>query len=1151
MSEEKKTNFTEEQIKAIESVGRTIVSASAGSGKTTVMIERIIRLIEKGEKVSGILAVTFTKKAAAQMKEKLCKAIIKTINKPETTLERRKELKKELAEVSGADISTIHSFCAKLIRTNFYAAGVDNAFRVIGDEDAEGTALKNRALDMLLEEGYEEKDERFAHLLSVYWRKKSDNNLRKILSETYKSLRSRSDYKEYLEQCQNYDERVFENICRDLHERVVKKCEYYIECLRPIIGWFEARKAKSATLCEQVFCALDAVTRTADYFEACALEKPQFQRKEATTKASDEYILQVERLALLKDKTAEIYEKEFAQTGTREEELAAFLRSGKTAAAMADMLLKFDERYSQLKAERGVLDYNDLEHKALELLQNEDVVNELREKYRYVFVDEYQDVNPVQEAIVNRISGENLFLVGDVKQSIYGFRGSKSVYFTQKRKQFDEEGGANLLLTRNFRSSDEVLDAVNKQFELAMTPRNAGLDYKHDSYMEKSGRYGEHLGRVRIHYLDPDYTPGKKKKKEKTEEVRGVYSVRNNAEKFQSEETENAKLIRRIIQEERNKKWFDADEGVEKRVEYSDIAVLTRKKSGKITDTIAALLNVGVPVSTASEVNICEYSEIKTLIDILSLIDNAEQDIPLCGALLSSMGDMSPDELTAIRIAYKDERYFRNACKQYALEKTDLIAHKLKKFYAYYDTLRTLSSVMDAGELLTKFVAETRMEARLLSHESRKACLRRIHRFIEESTAEEPLSVHEFLDKLRDMDYKIMCCENGGENSVKVVTMHSSKGLEYPVVILDNLSASFRHTERDDVFTEEQYGLAPRAFDEAKLLRRDTLHRRLHKYRELDSSLADELNLYYVALTRAKYALHMLFDHENLMPDVRFAKSFADFTDFSVWEEYVDREAYIEPSKNVEREALVFAPNEALAQEIKRAFTWEYAHTGYENLPVKSSATSLMTKQDKPEPTDEPFQTAGEEKIPEAYEGKGETSIEAGLAYHAFLENFDFGQLFDENGDRVSVTRLESIVEKAYENTEDTTLISKEKLVEILSNPVFGELRGMRLYKEKQFLVSLPVKDTYALKEGVDPLLREKGEEEMLFQGAIDLLAVGDEEARIIDYKYSVRSAESLKEHYKKQLDLYRLAVAKILKKPLENVRCSIVNIYRGFQVDM
>ncbi|MBE7085148.1 MAG: hypothetical protein E7368_03740, partial [Clostridiales bacterium] len=228
MEEKKKEKFTPKQLQAINAQGKTIVSASAGSGKTTVMIEKIIRYIREGGKVSEILAVTFTKKAASQMKEKLRKALVLAINERDITAERKRALKRELEVVPTADISTIHSFCARLIRTHFYKAGVDNAFRVIGGDDADGTALKNSALDDLFDEGYDTKDEDFNHLLSVYWRKKSDSTLRKNLLGVYDKLRERADYEAFLSGINEYDESLFDAVCEDLHKILQDKATYYL-----------------------------------------------------------------------------------------------------------------------------------------------------------------------------------------------------------------------------------------------------------------------------------------------------------------------------------------------------------------------------------------------------------------------------------------------------------------------------------------------------------------------------------------------------------------------------------------------------------------------------------------------------------------------------------------------------------------------------------------------------------------------------------------------------------------------------------------------------------------------------------------------------------------------------------------------------------
>ncbi len=1155
--------FTQEQLAAIEASGKTIVSASAGSGKTTVMIEKIIRLIQSGRNVDEILAVTFTKKAASQMKEKLCKALIESINATDITPERRKKLKQQLSEVPSADISTIHSFCSKLIRSHFFTAGVANDFRVIGGDDAEGTALKNAALDDLLEEGYVNKDEQFAHLLSVYWRKKSDNSLRRIFMSVYETLRIRADYREFLTKSGQYTQEIFEEISQELLRILKEKCRYYKDLVEEELYFFVDEGAKAQIALATELCdGLDEILSATNYFDACALRKPKYTVNRKNKNDSDTHRYHIDRLAFLKTKIVKIYEDELEKTQPQAIEYENFLRAGETARALAVYLLRFDEKYEALKQERSVLDYNDLEHKALALLKDENIVAEMREKYRYVFVDEYQDVNPVQEEIISRLSGDYLFLVGDVKQSIYGFRGSKSKFFVEKQKEFVQGAGQNLALTRNFRSADAVLEAVNKQFSLAMTLQNSSVDYKADSHMERGGRYALNSGKVQIHFL------GKEEKN--APKVRGVYSVKEKTNKKEQIENRAAKIIYHIIEQERKSMIYDADIGEYRQVQYSDIAVLSRKKQGQIAKTVAALAEKGVPITAAAAVNVCDYAEVKTLIDILSLVDNAEQDVALCSALLSSMGNLTAEELSRIRLAYPDMEYFRQACKAYAEEQSDLLAKKLQKFYAYFEEIRRLSNVLDAGELLTKILCETRMEAGLLSHENGVACLKRIHRFMEETSAPEPLCVHDFLDRLRDLEYEIEFSENDGDDSVKVLTMHSSKGLEYPVVIVDNLSALFRGPDHDEVLVEDRYGLAPRAFHTEKMIKSPTLLRRLYEMKEAESTVADELNLYYVALTRAKHTLHMLFEERGVMTNTKYAKSYADFTDFDVWEKYIIEDNVFDLPKQ-ERTALVFRPDEKLVRSIMDAFLWEYPHAGFKNLPVKSSATDLITPLGTAETL---FQTTNKVGKQEIFEGAlfdvdeeipSQTNVDAralGITYHAFLEKFDFSLLYDENEGAVDKATLRFHIETMLaimcdEKMQGVEYLEIEKLTEILSNPIFYSLYGAKLYKEQQFLVSLPVRDTYANKEGVWKGLQNcEEEEEMIFQGAIDLMAdgydaQGERVIRIIDYKYSQRDAKSLREHYKQQLELYRQAAAKITGVPRNKISCSIVNIYHGFQVDM
>ena len=1136
--------FTEEQLQAIDAQGKIIVSASAGSGKTTVMIEKIIRLIRSGADVGEILAVTYTKKAAAQMKEKLRKAIVKAVNDPETDEKETKRLKKQLANVASADISTVHAFCAKFIRLHFYAAGVANNFRIISSDDADATALKNRAMDETFERAYEEKDEDFMRLLSVYFRKKSDNKLRSIFNQTYDALRTRANYRAFLKNAGNFDEDVFQAICERLREYFAQKCGYYLQMLKPSLDYFEENPVKGRTV-EILRLLADYLTEVSlqrDLFQMKAIPFPQTPRVDFGAKFPAAYLARVSSVGFLKEKAKGVFD-ELQKFGNPEEELSRLIKSGETARAVAKFVLQFDDNYQAVKTAKGVLDYNDLEHIALRLLQDESIRAEMRGKYRYVFVDEYQDVNPVQEEIINAISGENVFLVGDVKQSIYGFRGSKSEYFVKKQRLFEGEDGArSLYLSKNFRSSDAVLNAVNAQFSKMMTLQNSDVDYQNTSVMLRGGLYEEDTGRVRVHFTG--------KEKPEKEEVRSVYSVREHTGEKQSALSLAAKKIKQIVETEvKSGRWYDADRKAYERVQYSDIAILSRNMTGDVKEIITALSAEGLPVTSSAAVNICDFPEVKTLIDLLRLVDNAAQDVPLATALLSVMGGLTEDDLVAVRLAYKDLFFFRDACKRYAGERTDDVAEKLRAFFAYLDKLRVLSRVANAGEVLTRIMADTPMEATLLGADGGERALKRIRRFMEESQNPEPLSVHDFLERLRMLDYDVEFSENAGENALRVMTMHASKGLEFPIVIVVNLSKHFHGSDRDEVLIDDEFSLAPKAFDLDTFTSATTVLRQLYDKKQQSDGIRDELNLYYVALTRAQYGLHMVFEDRISAPDARYGKSFAELTDFSVWEGYDQPYETVETPFFVdERQPIATGADDALTVQISSALAWEYLHSGCENLRVKSSATKLL-------------QEEGDAEIPERQffaTDDGETDTERGLAYHAFLEKYDFQQAFAcADGDGFDVEKLRASVRNALQTFQDEKafderyfpLLDVDKLTEIVANPVFFGLQGKKLYKEQQFLASIPACEVLNMQGKT--IADGECQEEILFQGAIDLLAVDEQGATVVDYKYSRRGADGLKERYTPQLTLYKKAVARILKLDESRISCTIVNIFRGFSVDI
>lgn len=1157
------SKFTPEQLAAIETPGKVIVSASAGSGKTTVMIQKMINLIcDKKVDVTRILAVTYTKKAAASMKDKLRKALVKAINHPETPREEKERLKAQYRLVPLADISTIHSFCAKLIRTHFYATDVGNRFSIMAEEDASGVALRSRAVENLFERAYESKDGDFLKLLSVYYRKKKDDTLRQLILQTHTTVRTHVDYKtELLGSGEDSDE-LFDRVCAEAYQWFVDKCKLYREQLSELYEFFErAGRQDFVKYCGALMEALELWMDAGDLFTLAALAwKKMPNTPKVLEEDSPEIRAAAERLFILQDKIkTRMNDKERKVVSTREEERKNFSLAADVAKSLGRYVLLFDEEYTRLKNLRGVLDYNDLEHIALSLLRQPEIAAEMREKYQYVFVDEYQDVNPVQEAIVSGVAGENLFLVGDIKQSIYGFRGSKSKFFAQKWSEFESAPDANALkLSKNFRSASSILEAVNVQFSKIMTSKNTDVDYEKDGKMTYGELYGGATGRVQVHFV------GKEKREEASMEL-DVYSVRKNAALRQAQLSQMAKKIRQIILRELQAEYYDAEKGETRAVRYADVAILDRWKKGEISEVVAALAAEGIPVTTESPLNICDFPEIKTLIDFLRLVDNAEQDVPLASVLLSSIGGLTEDDLVAIRLATrcddsqqnKRKVSFRTACKKYAQTGNDALAKKLNETFAYLQKVRGLSQVLGAGELLTRVIAEKQMEAGLLAGINGENCLKRIQRFIEETRNPEPMDTHAFLARLKMLDYKIYYFENGGENAVRVMTMHGSKGLEFPVVILSNLSRGFRMSdEKTEGLYVEGYGLALKAYDVEKMTYASTVLRLLYKRREELETVRDELNLYYVALTRAQYALHMIFDEEEAGSDIFYGRSFADVTDFSLWEKYKTETEDLQIPK-AKREALAVQTDPELVQKICRAQAWKYASSGCENMPAKTSPTAMMKLMEAKSP--EQYASAfaddpNDKGEAEEKESEGTDAVK-GSAYHAFLEHFDFSALADVEGNAEALReRLEAALSAmraaALLPQEYLFALELDKLTEVLSNSVFYRLQDVRLYKEQRFMAALPSGDVLGMM-GKSTEDCSACNEEMLFQGAIDLLAVGDGCAEIIDYKYSRKGKEKLRESYSMQLQLYRMAVSRALKLPMEKIACTIVNIYSGYEISV
>lgn len=1085
---------TEEQTAAIKARGNVIVSASAGSGKTFVMIERLVSLILSGADVRKVLCVTFTNKAAAQMRDRLRTALLRRICA--SAGEERARLKEQLYALPLADISTIHAFCARLVRTYFYLAEVDPAFAIVSKDDAEGCRLFSRALEEVFESLYAENDPAFKDLLSVYFYKNKDARLKRIVTSLYNVLSSCKDPQGVLKTTGKED--GFAKVCDYLRDDFATRARFYSENAEDVGAFFAENNDRGFAVCGEVLEAAERIASAKTLFEMVEAAKQGIsvsrmpERKKFAGEAAEKY----DRLKALSEGVKKLY-KDLSEFATEEEERARYSDGQRLAGALAGVIARFDETYSRLKREADVLDYDDLERFALKVLSSEEARQAIAEKYEYVFVDEYQDVNPVQEEILTKIGEGEIFLVGDAKQSIYGFRGSRSEYFLQKERELP----LALRLSENFRSSSAVLDAVNRVFSYAMTKESCGIDYARGR-MTGGARFGGHEGGVFFRVVP-------KEAQEETE--RGVYSVLKEAKPRTDAQAE---AIARLVKEELGSDWFDADAGVTRQIDYGDIAILARKKSGDAEKIVASLSAQGIPVATSAAVNVCDFWEARLLIDWLSYLDDPEQDIPFAGALLSRIGGFSERELVEIREKFPFPASFKKACMCYQKTFCDTIALKLQTFEKRTQRYRALMCVRTAAEMGNLLLSEG-LEAEIAAKQDGPARLKRVRRLLSEGEG----TVNEFLRRLKASAYRVEFSESGGENAVKVLTMHSAKGLEYPVVILAGMNKPFHGPDAHDVMFAEDFGFAPKSYDLENRLAFETVLRRAEGVYSRREELKGELNLFYVAMTRAKYRLYLFFEKTEQCLSPAHAKCFADFIDFRLF----GRE-FVQPvegeSKPAPREVLFYPQKNELYEKLCAAFHPSYPFETSVSLPTKSSATEILHAE-----------AEAREYAP--LRRSGAASIDEGLAYHAFLQNVEFGKGVKEELARMSAEGLMS--------EEQLALLREEDLEKIMTLPAIARLAGKKIYREQKFLMRLPAREA----TGAD------ADDEILLQGAIDLLYEDEKGYGILDYKYSSRSEEELKETYEPQITLYRKAVAAVFQVDEGSVRAKIVNIKLMYETEM
>lgn len=1097
--------------------GNILVSASAGSGKTHTMIERVIRLItEENVNVDEILCVTFTEAAALEMKERLKNALITKIEKTNDS-----RLKVQLGEISTADISTMHAFCGRLIRSYFFAVGVAPDYKILDESDAK--VIKQRSIEKTFKEFYESGEEWFYTLVDRHAVSRADAKLKETVLNAYAFCNSEADT-EYLmdKSLEAYTEKGFSLLYSEYKREFDKRLKKLKEQVQVSLAVFRSAKlVKGTAFAESLLADIEFMLSTNDFYKLKTFEDYKlaldFERK------IDEIVKEHKDIvSSVRDSLKKLCKKYLKCVGSDyHSDYSDFMKNKEHTEWFLRVLKRFSTVYAEEKAEENALDFNDLEHYALKALADEEIRDVVRKKYKYIFVDEYQDTNGVQESIIERIENDNVFMVGDVKQSIYSFRGCRSEFFTHKDQLMSARGETVVRLNTNFRSAKNVVDGVNKIFSFCMTDDVYGENYAGRSELIYGNTFGEDAtGGMEIHYLHKEDTAVKE------EEIPRIYDLlEEKTQESINNATTTASLLTKIINGELEKQIYDAKLKKFRPATYGDVAILTRSKdSDYVRDLISGLARRGVPVVSDTQVNVLNYPEIKMMVNALSLIDCFSQDVPLASTLKSPIGKLNDEELMDISMAFRNENKrgnFYEAYHFYLENGQSPLKEKLIAFEKYFNEIRFISDFIGANGVLQKLINDNNIKGCLLASTGGVEKTQRLERFVSASVvAGKRLTVKEFLNRINTCPEAFGLSLFSSENTVKAMTVHASKGLEFPIVIVCGLERGFNDDDDyKEIMFDRKYGFAVKTYDDQTRVKRETVLRGLIRENLYVERIKEELRLFYVATTRATYSLHLVYcaKEDKRKEEFESANCFMDFLPsyLPVTEHYADELSMANVTLGA-RKVLIGKADDNTVKKMQSNFDYKYEFLQDTLLPLKHTVTAAI----KEERQDYYLvHVLFDDDAPDA---------ERGTIAHKFLEYFDFYSDFDV------LRQSEKMISDGVLTQEELSKINLQRIENALKSGVFDGFKKAVLYREKSFLVAICG----------NKVTNVDSQEKVLLQGVIDLLAITENGAEIVDYKYSSLDKDSLKTKYKKQLELYAYAVENALGIKVN--RTSLVNLFTG-----
>ena len=1023
-------NPTAEQEKVINAAGDLLVSASAGSGKTTVMLARVMRLITGGTPLSRMLISTFTNSAATDMRGKLGKLL-----QAGYAAAGDGRLKAASTALPLADISTLHTWCHKIIRKYFFVTGDDPAFEIAGE--AEAAVWKREAIVRAADEAAENPES--AEILDAYMSRRKANKIYAIVSRLMDFASSADDGDGWLAGAASSYGSSGVNDFLNAHEVEM------IKDLESRAAEFE-QAARGEKLWEKARGYADALRAWAD-----GAEKP--------TKAAT-------GITVIKDIYDDLKKAVIALADFREER-AAF-RAGEARAA-AELFVSLARAaggyYAEKKDEKGRLDFNDLERRAKQILLSP-YGDEIRSAYDYIFIDEYQDINPLQESIIKLLKGNNtMFFVGDIKQSIYSFRSCSPDAFAARADNMPKE--QVLQLNRNFRCKSGILAFCNNVFARVMTKDFGRADYARDAMFETDG--GADDGSVEI----IGYAKAENAKRPEAD-FDEIYSVKNAAQaedkEFGAEAVAAAARVVELLG------GTVTENGVERRVTCDDIVIIVRSRGGCVSELERLLSSLRVPVTLGRGLGMADGIHNRNLLSYMRLLDNRRDDIALLGAMRSFFGKFTDGELLEIRADAPHGADFADGVAFAAQRKTPL-GGKVKSFLTRADGFTKLSQVMTVGGLAGKITAEFDYFKYVLGEREGALHAEALSVLLSEMNGFGG-DLPEWLEYIDEMNPSVQGIQPTG--SVRIMTVHAAKGLEFPFVLLCNLDRKFNTADLADGMCDRRFGLAleSRCKAERKKFGTDVLA--AAKIRRKLANKEEELRILYVAMTRAKEKLVLFVPEEK---DCSAEKRARDADRATDWLMPSAAAIGVKPAAapaGIKAEKAAGKLNPQTLAYIERAAVMPDVPPA---VRIKSSVTTL----------------AGEEQpytvLADDYDGGSGGDRETGNAYHKALELYDYS---------AGKEQLDGLC------AQDGCTLADREMLSLAVDTLAPLIAGRKFYREQPFIY------------------KPDGHGTVFVQGIADMLIFGSGGCDIVDYKTGRMTAENLAK-YRTQLNIYADAAEKTL----------------------